>query len=298
MKGILGVAIGGIFLMGAGGAFAAPPGPGQHFNCSDGGSGVNCAADDGGCVSNTKNHLKCSDSEAKAFSKAIAAVGKCHIKQADAAFKTNNGKPTTFDEEGCENAAITKLSTTRAKIEGSGICDPTQINNFNVEQAVLFGHPPPAPALSVDGQNGNTYCDSASGVLIDPSGDDTGFVPNSKDNLKCADTVVKIQSKLVAAVIKCHIKLNDSDFKGKDFDEESCEETNPSQKGALDKYNQQRDKLKGLGICPSCLCESPSACSGIDARATSILGQADGANGLAYPCNLGSPSGAFIDPLY
>ena len=294
MKRILGAAIGGIFFLGAGGAFAAPPTPGQHFNCSDGGTS-SCAADDGGCVSNTKNHLKCSDSEAKAFGKAVAAVIKCHIKQADAAFKTLNGKPTTFDEEGCENAAIAKLSATRAKIEGKAICDPQQINNFNVEQAVLFNHPPPAPALSIDGQNGNTYCDSTSGAMIDggPGGDDPGWVPNSAPNLKCAETVAKMLSRLVGAVIKCHIKLNDSDFKGKDFDEESCEETNPSQKGALDKFNQQRDKLAQLAICPPCLDSAH-----INALGASALGQLDGANGIAYPCNLGSPSGAFIDPLY
>jgi len=279
MKGILGVAIGGIFLLGAGGAFAAPPGPGQHFNCSDGGSGVNCAADDGGCVSNTKNHLKCSDGEAKAFGKAIAAVIKCHIKQADAAFKTLNGKPTSFDEEGCENAAIAKLTATRAKIEGKAICDPNQINDFNVEQAIVFGQ---SPTASLDGQNGNTYCDSASMAMIDPTGEDTGFVPNSAPNLKCADTVAKMQSRLVGAVIKCHIKLNDSDFKGKDFDEESCEETNPSQKGALDKFNQQRDKLAALAICPTCLSSAK-----IDMLGASALGQLDGANAIAYPCNLG-----------
>src|SRR5437867_4963047 len=137
MKRSLGVAIGGIFLLGAGGAFATPPGPGQHFDCSDGGTS-SCAADDGGCVSNTKNHLKCSDGESKAFSKAIASVIKCHIKQADAAFKTLNGKPTTFDEEGCENAAVAKLNAARAKIEGAGLCAPAQINNFTVEEAVVF----------------------------------------------------------------------------------------------------------------------------------------------------------------
>ena len=49
-------------------ALAAPPGPGQRFDCSQGGSGVSCASDDTGCVPQTKDDpsggtvstLKCS----------------------------------------------------------------------------------------------------------------------------------------------------------------------------------------------------------------------------------------------
>src|ERR1043166_6517248 len=94
-------------VMAAGGAFAAPPGPGQHFNCSDGGSS-SCATDDTGCVSQTKDDPsnptvkteKCGDGLAKAFGKAIAAVGKCHKSQITAAFKAQAPQ----DDEACEES--------------------------------------------------------------------------------------------------------------------------------------------------------------------------------------------------
>ena len=90
-------------------------------------------------------------------------------------------------------------------------------------------------------------------------------------------------SKLVAFTIKCHDKMNKSFFKGADFDEELCEETNPvSHAGALDKFNQQRDKLAHLAICPPCL-DSAS----IDAIGANTLSQLDSANAVGYPCNLG-----------
>ena len=53
-------------------ALATPPGSGQHFDCSDGGTS-SCATDDTGCVPDSKDHLKCSDSLSKAFATAIKA---------------------------------------------------------------------------------------------------------------------------------------------------------------------------------------------------------------------------------
>jgi len=71
MKQILGFAIGGIFFLGAGGAFAqTPPGQGACFDGATNGSGFSgcddankcatdtptCAADDTGCVPDTADH--------------------------------------------------------------------------------------------------------------------------------------------------------------------------------------------------------------------------------------------------
>src|SRR2546426_5433468 len=68
-------------------------------------------ADDSGCVPDSKGHLKCSNSIAKAFGKLIKSVAKCHIRQANAAFGGSS-----FDEEGCELAAKTKFDGKVAKV--------------------------------------------------------------------------------------------------------------------------------------------------------------------------------------
>src|SRR5437899_8256560 len=96
MKGLPRFVTAGVFMMAASGAFATPPAPGKHFDCSDSPMGTtSCAIDDVGCVSQTKsdissvttvNTLNCGDGLSKAFSKAIAAVGKCHSKQVTLSF--------------------------------------------------------------------------------------------------------------------------------------------------------------------------------------------------------------------
>jgi hypothetical protein len=217
--------------------------------------------------------VKCSSALGKAFVGAVATVLKCHSKQAQVRLKGTDATTADNAEETCESAAKTKLDATIAKV--SPICDPAQLSGIGLEETVLFG----SGGLSLDGMNGATYCDGATPI----GGDDTGSVPSSKDSLKCEQTVSKMTSKLIAAALKCHDKMNTSFFKGKDFDEESCEETNASQKGALDKFNQQRDKLLGLGICPSCLGTQAL----LDAVSTNALTQLDAANSIAYPCTLG-----------
>ena len=105
MKRLLGFAIGAFVLMAAGAAVAAPPGPGQKFDCSQGGSGISCASDDTGCVPQSKDvptgnvsTLKCGDGLGKAFAGAIRAVIKCHAKMASSVLK---GAPV--DDEVCES---------------------------------------------------------------------------------------------------------------------------------------------------------------------------------------------------
>src|SRR5258705_11305728 len=85
MRHVLILVLGGVLVVARVG-LAAPPGPGQHFDCSDGGTS-SCATDDTGCVSNTVSHLKCSSKIAKAFAKAVANVIKCHVKQVQMRFQ-------------------------------------------------------------------------------------------------------------------------------------------------------------------------------------------------------------------
>src|SRR5262245_49101937 len=235
--------VAGATLLGVTLAWAIPPGPGERVDCSAGGT-TSCATDDTGCVSNTLNHFKCSSKIAKAFAKAVNGVIACHAKQVTMRFQGSSINGAGNSEENCEenpgNSAKGKLDATLASLASSGLCDPIQLANAATEEAVLFGTTP----LSLDGQNVMAYCDSSSGAVI--GDDDSGFVPNDANMLKCEVTVAKAIGKLVKAAITCHDKMNKMFFlKGLDFDEEACEEINPlaPTKGALAKFNAVRDKL-------------------------------------------------------
>src|SRR5262245_38332625 len=189
-----------------------------------------------GCVPQSKDAGKCEDGIAKGVGKLVAAVVKCHAKQADAAFKG-----TPLDDEACEtsgpksaagkfDAAIAKLTT----------CPPEAIATANGIKGALLTGP-----QSLDVQNAVFYCDAASGTPID-AGDDTGFVPATKDALKCADGVGKSFGKLWGALSKCTTKAADSGLAGKPFDENTCRTV------ALGKFDATSTKLLG-GQCPGCL---------------------------------------------
>src|SRR5436305_1032331 len=141
MKRLLGSVIGGCFLVAAGAAVAAPPGHGQHFDCSDGGSGVSCASDDTGCVPQSKDDpsggvaatLKCGDGLSKAFGAAIRSVIKCHIKLADSDFGAKD-----FDENVCEEndpakgkAALQKYNAAMTKLTTKAICTQSCLSASN-----------------------------------------------------------------------------------------------------------------------------------------------------------------------
>ena len=289
MKRLLGSAMGGIFLMAASAALATPPGPGQHFDCTGTTGKTSCATDDTGCVSQTKdapagvvNTLKCGDGLGKAFSKAIQSVIKCHAKQADATFKGGTG----VDDETCETnnggkSAKEKLDAAIAKI--APLCTSTQLTLAAGEESVLFASK--SNPLSLDAQAGAVYCDtSGTNTSIDSGGDDAGTVdttPTAKPKLQCADATGKELGKLVAGVIKCHIKMNDAFFAGKDFDENACEENDPAKgKAALQKYNAAMAKLTTKGICTQgCLSGANRTALG-----NNILAQVEAANSLIYPC--------------
>jgi hypothetical protein len=192
-----------------------------------------------GCTPASSTADKCEGNVAKTFATLIGAVIKCHIKQADAVTK---GK--AFVEEDCQEngpkSAKGKFDAKLAKLAPT--CPPTVIADANNLEAALLSGP-----TSLDAMNGTVYCDSASGVLIDPSGDDSGFKPNNLNNLKCADGVGKNASKLVKDLLTCHRKKADADFKAKTFDVTGCET-----KGTT-KYDGRASILAASGNCPGCL---------------------------------------------
>ena len=297
MKRLLGFVIGGFFLVAAGAAVAAPPTAGQHFDCSDGGSGVSCASDDTGCVPQTKDDpsggvaatLKCGDALSKAFGTAIRAVIKCHKKMADLTLKADPAR----DDESCETFDAVKHKSAKEKLDAAiakvaPICTSTQLSLAAAEESTLFASK--SNALSLDAQAGAVYCDGTTN--IDPAGaggDDAGTIDtaalDAKDKLKCADTVGSELGKLAAAAIKCHIKLADSDFGAKDFDENVCEENDPAKgKAALQKYNAAMTKLTTKAICTqSCLSASNRTALGAN-----VLAQVEAGNQLVYPCPSGT----------
>src|SRR5262249_29847756 len=201
MKRALGLAIGGVLLT-AGVGWAIPPGPGQHFDCSDNVAATSCATDDPGCVSNfSKGHVACSGKISGALAKAVFATIICHIDQAEKRFKgaSENGAGTS--EENCEsNPGKSAQGTLDKRIQAvtdQGICDPLQLSGAGEEEAVLSG---PPGAGSLDDQTGFVFCDSSSGALIDGGGgDDPGFVPATAEFFKCEATVAKALAKLIVS---------------------------------------------------------------------------------------------------
>jgi hypothetical protein len=271
-------AIGGIFFT-AGVALATPPGPGQHFDCTDGGD-TSCADDDTGCVSDTFAHLQCSKMIGQAFAKARVKGMKCHIKQAEMRFKGASVEGAGSSEENCErnegNSAKSKLDERLADVAAGGTCAQVQLDNAALEEEEIFGAGPD----SLDAKNVSIFCDSSSGVAI--GDDDTGWVAATEDMLKCEITVAKSLSRLVKSGIKCHERMNSKFFNGRDFNEEICEMTDPvSTKGALAKFNKVRDRLALLGICPPCLDSTT-----LDALAAEAINELDTENELTYPCGL------------
>ena len=220
---------------------------------------MSCASDDTGCVPQSKDDpsggvaatLKCGDGLSKAFGAAIRSVIKCHKKMADLTLKADPAR----DDEACETFDAVKHKSAKEKLDAAiakvaPICTSTQLSLAAAEESTLFASK--SNALSLDAQAGAVYCDGTTN--IDPAGaggDDAGTIDtaalDAKDKLKCADTVGSELGKLAAAAIKCHIKLADSDFGAKDFDENVCEENDPAKgKAALQKYNAAMTKLHAV----------------------------------------------------
>jgi hypothetical protein len=115
-------------------------------------------------------------------------------------------------------------------------------------------------------------------------GDDRGFVPDSRSNLRCANEVAGELADLARDVIGCHIETADRHEDGKDFDEEDCEAA------ARHKFEREIDETRDHAKCPDCLDEDHQL-----ALADSLIGLLDEKNELIFLCPGGSPSGAFLD---
>jgi len=220
-------------------------------------AGTPFGGDDTGFVPPDKATLKCESSVTKNAAKFTLAVSICHDKAADAGVK---GK--TFDEEACETAARGKYDAANAKLTCPSCVDSKAIGD-NVE------------SMLDTAANGGIYCDNTSGTPF--GGDDSGFVPASKDAEKCQNLTTKQVALMVGKVSKCHNKMAAQALKGVSFDEEACESA------AVTKFNAFTAKLTN---CPPCL-------QGL----LGSLGQAvaDGVDAGLGTEYCASPGGAFLN---
>ncbi|TMA88590.1 MAG: hypothetical protein E6J77_08765, partial [Deltaproteobacteria bacterium] len=228
--------------------------------------------------------LKCGDGLSKAFAGAIRAVIKCHAKMASSVLKL-----APVDDEACESNDPVKHKSAKEKLDAAiakiaPLCTSTQLTLAAGFESTLFASK--TNPSSLDAQAAAVYCDGS--TSIDPAGaggDDAGTIDtaaaDAANRLKCANAVGSELGKLIAAATKCHVKLADSDFGVKDFDENVCEENDPVKgKAALQKYNAAMTKLTGKAICTqSCLSAGNRTALG-----TNILAQVEAANALFYPC--------------
>ena len=234
--------------------------------------------DDTGCAPDTKEHSGCEFRVAKSLARLVAVVTRCHITQAEAAFRGAG-----FGEGGCEQVARTKLDKILAGLAGLGFCPQAVLDNAAAQEATLLAGRTQTSPRSLDALNGDIFCDSTSGIPLaatpgDPDADDAGWVPNTPGNLKCAVGAAKNLAKLwVGIVVRCHVRAAGLLYKGEPADDEACEDG--AIFGIRSKYDKVVTKLVAAGICPSCL----------DAAGQAALGDAievrvDRENGLVFVC--------------
>jgi hypothetical protein len=229
-------------------------------------AGTPFGGDDAGTVSSNKDTTKCEDSVGKNLAKAAACIIKCHKARAD-------GKLTTdTDEDNCESNLPAAKDCKGKYSVGVGnsskinaICPSclgatTRVNLFNAVEALI------------DGNNDKVYCQGTN----DWGGDDTGKIPDTKDQAKCGDTVGKAVAKAIACITKCHKARADGKL-ADDTAEDTCE-SGASPSSCKSKFTNAVSKV----TCAPC---DPNLFDFIES-------QVDTLNGPVY---CGSPSGAFLE---
>lgn len=243
---------------------AVGPGPGEPFG-----------GDDSGCVPPTNAALKCSVRVGQTLQSLTNAGFKCHSRFAKSRFKEilSAGQPTA-DDEACEAAAGVRFDSTMAALTLADSCaGSAALVAAATEKTALLGDPD--DPLAFDTLAGRIYCDRSSGALLSPAGDDTGYVPATKEHLRCTDKLGKQLAKLAASVRKCHAKAAQSDYDRKDptFDEDGCEAA------ALAKFDRATANLVGSGACPACLSSTTQHDIAVD-----FMTQLDARNSNLFPC--------------
>jgi len=232
-------------------------------------------SDDSGCVPPDKATGSCEEKIAgNVATKLVLGIAKCHAKQVADAFKAVAKLTTsTFDEEACEDTAVSKFTSV------SSTANCSCVNTATIA-ALARG--------MLDSNNSLVYCDPAGPSIAsvdvgDTSGDDTGNVPSSKQVLGCEAKLGKCVTLLVKGYAKCHQMAAKAALNGKTFDDDVCETSDP--KGPAQAYTKCVGSLTGCQGCE--VANEPTIAADVDAAL-------DGSNGLVF-CE--SPSGAFLDGI-
>jgi hypothetical protein len=233
-----------------------------------------------GCLTLNKTEENC---EAKAagnvYKKLVPSIITCEQKLVDDVLK--KGLASTFNEQACENAAITKfLSSTNTAscgcVNDNGIATlAEQVLNSHAD---LILCDPAGPLISSVGNNNP----GASQI--------TGRFPASLGVLKCERQLSKCVSGLVKDWIKCHQAFAKSYVAtngAPTFSEAACVSgpiLGKAGKAAIERWNTCIGKA---GVGTTCQgCENPAGVVSLTQQ------QIDGQNDLAF-CS--SPGAAFVE---
>ncbi len=231
-----------------------------------GGDHTGCAAADG-----------CARKAEAALAKLRLRLVGCHMSQVNKAFGEGMSTPEIQTaEEDCEAAAKGKFDDIIAGLSG---CDSTLISNANARRDVILSDQ--TVSGSVDNLNGRFYCDATSGNLINPGGDDGGYIPSSENHLKCGNVVAKAWGALNVALVRCHYRLALAVFKDKPYDSSVCEVSGG--RSAADKYYRKIIRFVDAGVCPPCLADSMNPTNAFDLGPESVT-DADDNLGELYLC--------------
>jgi hypothetical protein len=241
-------------------------------------SGAACTplgdGDDTGCVPPDKVTAKCENGVASAVAALIGKLTKCNIRDSDAKAKATNfgaacvSDDPSFDGPGCQ---VTARSSYDAKVAKLTACPPC-LNAGAVRDATT---------QLVNSHNDLAFCSPASSCAEDtgqPVQNVNGSVPPFQDGKQCEDREAKALSKLMLALVKCHVSTAKAQLAAKSFDEEGCETK------AEGKYDAATVKN---GPCAACLS------GGGYAAARDLTHSLIDAQSGSFYC--ASPSGAFLN---
>jgi hypothetical protein len=235
------------------------------------GPGDPFGGNDTGCVPSTKPGLVCAKKAHNALAKLRIKLLRCHIEEASQTFQIGMATPGTGNqEELCEETHPTKSAKAwfDARIAALAECDATVLANANAARDVILADG--STPGSMDALNGEFFCDSTSGELIDPDEADAGYISATAEHFKCAIATAKAWSRLQYELHKCHSRLAGAGFKSVAYDDDECEGE------ALARYDERVNRY--LSLCSPCLASSASTLG------SGAVSDADAELGDTYIC--------------
>lgn len=190
--------------------------------------------DDTSCVAagQTPGNGKCEDATARAVALLARALVVCNLRDSGDKMR-RNGSPT--DVATCQQNARDKFDEKLQSLKDCPPClDRDAVRDLAIELINENGG-------SIFCDQSGTQCGGGACLLDTPN---TGFAPGSKSVQKCEDGAARAASRLVTAVIRCHLKNLGALQKQKPFDVEQCKTA------AKTKFDHTCGKLPH---CPSCL---------------------------------------------